>query len=294
MSLLPSVPKPVAATIGVSDDPLPNLEVERGPENKGVGRWVPEQKHFLLAKYIVGTRAAARKWPQRVLIDPFCGPGRIQVKGESFTRDGGAVVAWRQSQSTGDSAYTKLLVGDISHDRASACGARLKALGANVQSFVGEARATILEMKGAVPRGALCFAYLDPYNLELLTFDILQTLAMLPRVDIAVHFSTMDLRRNVEFEFDPARARFDETAPGWRDHVQVKQIPKSGLAMAFFEYWCNLVKSLGFSVSEVMPLVENDTGHPIYQLVFFSRNPLPHRIWGDVAKGPNRSFDFGD
>ena len=169
MSLLPSVSKPVAATIGVSDDPLPDLEVERGPENKGVGRWVPEQKHFLLAKYIVGTRAAARKWPQRVLIDPFCGPGRIQVKGESFTRDGGAVVAWRQSQSTGVSTYTKLLVGDISRDRAVACAARLKALGANVQSFVGEARATILEMKGAVPRGALCFAYLDPYNLELLT-----------------------------------------------------------------------------------------------------------------------------
>ena len=292
MSLLPPVPKPIAATIGINVDPLPDLEVERGPENKGVGRWVPEQKHFLLAKYIVGTRAAARKWPQRVLIDPFCGPGRIQVKGESFTRDGGAVVAWRQSQSAGVSTYTKVLVGDISEDRANACGARLKALGANAQCFVGEASLTIVQMKSAVPRGALCFAYIDPYNLELLTFDILQTLAVLPNVDIAVHFSTMDLWRNVEFEFDPSRARFDETAPGWREHVKVKQIPKSGLALAFFEYWCNLVKSLKFSISGVMPLVHNDTGHPIYRMVFFSRNPLPHRIWSDVAKGPNRSFDF--
>src|ERR1035437_7845235 len=93
--------------IGTQPDPLPDLVIDRGPERKGVGRWVPEQKHVLLAKYLDGTRAAWKRWPERVLIDPFCGPGRLQVKGETSTRDGGSLIAWRQS-CAGGAPFTKV------------------------------------------------------------------------------------------------------------------------------------------------------------------------------------------
>jgi hypothetical protein len=74
-------------------DPCPSRVVERGPLNEGVGRWVPDVKHRLLCTYLHATRHAWAKWSDRVFIDPFAGPGRIQVKGESFTREGGAVRA---------------------------------------------------------------------------------------------------------------------------------------------------------------------------------------------------------
>ena len=205
-------------------DPCPDLPVERGPEQKGVGRWVPEHKHRLLAEYLHGTRQAWKKWPRRVFIDPFCGPGRIQVKGESFTRDGGAVVAWRQSVESG-MPFTSMLVGDIDPVKASACEQRLKELGAPVRAVPGAALSTARLMAGMVPKSALCMAYIDPYNLELLSFSIIEALAGL-KVDFAVHFSTMDLQRNVEFEFDPSRARFDDTAPGWRESVAVLKTTK--------------------------------------------------------------------
>jgi three-Cys-motif partner protein len=271
----------------VHPDPCPALIVERGPRDEGVGAWVPEQKHRFLREYLTASRHAWKKWPKRILVDPFAGPGRIQVKGESFTRDGGAIVAWRALQAT--APFTTVLVGDLDGARVNACEQRLNSLGAPVQSFSGPASDTVPRMTTSIPNNALCFAYLDPYNLESLSFEILRMLAPL-RVDLAINFSTMDLRRNAEFEFDPDRARFDDTAPGWRAAPSIKAASKANVPSEFFRYWCQLVTGLGFTHSHEMPLVLNDRGQPIYRMVFFARHDLPKRIWDDVARGPNRSL----
>lgn len=281
--------KGIGTDRGMSPDPCPKLIVERGPKDQGVGAWVPEQKHRLLCEYLNATRHAWAKWPSRVFIDPFAGPGRIQVKGESFTREGGAVRAWKTLSEA--APFTKILVGDIEPARASACESRLKALGAPVAAFVGPAAETATRMVKAVPQRSLCFAFLDPYNLEYLSFSIIQELANC-KVDLAINFSTMDLQRNAELEFDPQRARFDTVAPGWRSQPSVLSASKPNVKIAFFQYWCDLIRSLGFNHSKEMPLVKTDQGHAIYRMVFFARHTLPNRIWDDVAHGLNRSFAF--
>ena len=251
---------------------------------------MPEHKHRFLDTYLRATRHAWKRWPGRVFIDPFAGPGRIQVKGEAFSRDGGAVVAWRALL---DSApFTGVLVGDVEDTRAEACERRLKSLGAPARSFAGPAVETVPAMIASVPTNALCFAYIDPYNLELLSFEILKALSQLRHVDLAINFSTMDLRRNVEFEFDPRRARFDGTAPGWRDAPAIRAASKSNVSGEFFRYWCELVKQLGFTHSREMPFVFNDHGQPIYRIIFFARHSLPKRVWDDIARGPNRALDL--
>lgn len=273
----------------IAPDPCPELVVERGPDGKGVGSWVPTQKHRLLSEYLHASCHAWRKWPSRVFIDPFAGPGRIQVAGESVTRDGGAVVACR-ALAEENAPFTQMLVGDLAKDRAHACESRLRALGASVHSYAGPAIETIKEMVDAVPRGSLAMAYVDPYNLELLAFSIIQQLSKLKKIDLAINFSTMDLQRNADLEFDPTRARFDDTAPGWRDDPDILSASKQNVRLAFFNYWCRLVQRLGFAYSKEMPLVTNNRGHGIYRIVFFARHNLPTRIWGDIARGPNRQL----
>jgi three-Cys-motif partner protein len=258
-------------------------------QQAGVGSWVPEEKHRLLYKYLDGTRNMWREWPKRTYIDPFCGPGRVQVKGESFTRDGGALVAWRVLAAA--APFTQVLIGDIDESRVAACEQRLKALGAPVKAFKGPAVETVRRMVTETPAGSLTLAYIDPYSLELLDFSIFQALAE-RRVDIIVNFSTMDLQRNVEVELDPDRARFDGPAPGWRNLADVQSTNKQGMQRALFEHWRKLVSSLGFTHSEEMPLIPNDRGSGIYRMLLFSKHPSPRRVWGDVARGPNRSFDF--
>lgn len=272
-------------------DPCPDLPVEKGPKDEGVGKWVPDEKHTLLAKLLGGTRAARAKWSERILVDPFCGPGRIQVKGEPITRDGGAVVAWRQSVAL-KVPFTKVLIGDLDSKRSKACHRRLAALGAPVQSFIGPAAETCKEMAKLVTPRALVLAYVDPYNLEYLSFDIIKVLGSLQHVDFVVHFSTMDLQRNVDMELDDARARFDDAAPGWRKNLNVGSLSKTELRQAFFTYWMSLVSELGFTFSKEKPLVRGDRNEPLYRLVAFSRHALPNSVWDDVAKSKNMEL-FG-
>jgi three-Cys-motif partner protein len=266
------------------------LIVERGPKETGVGSWVVEDKHRLLAHYLNASRGAWAKWPERIFIDPFCGPGRIQVRGESITRDGGAVVAWRTLKET--APFTRLLVGDIVEERVQACRQRLLALNAPAVVFPGPALSTVSNMVAVVPNRSLCMAYIDPYNLELLDFEILRTLAKLKNIDLAINFSLMDLHRNVDMELDPTRARFDEAAPGWRNHPTILKASGTSLPGVFFNYWCDLVKGLDFQYSEAMPIVVNDQGSHLYRVVFFSRHGFPNKIWTSVARNPTRSFDF--
>jgi three-Cys-motif partner protein len=273
-------------------DPCPTLAVERGPTGRGVGSWVPFEKHRLISEYLKYTRHAWKNWPNRVFIDPFSGPGRIQVAGESFTRDGGALVAWRALAA--DAPFTQMFVGDLVSDRATACEARLKALGASARAFPGAAEETVKAMVAAVPAGSLCMVYIDPYNLELLSFSSIKALAALRKVDLAINFCTMDLQRNVELEFDVTRARFDHAAPGWRQHQPILNASKQNVKMEFFRYWCELVRGLGFEHSQQMPLIRNDAGHGIYRIVFFARHALPKRIWSGVAKGSSQNLSLFD
>jgi three-Cys-motif partner protein len=265
-------------------DPLPDLPVECGVQGKGVGPWVPREKHRLLADYIEATHGARGKWPNRVLVDLFSGPGRVQVEGESATRDGGAVVAWRQSARVPRAAFTQMIVGDLDPARSQACGARLRAVGAPATVLTGPAASTCIQALSQVDaKGSLCLAYLDPYNLQYLSFDIIRTLAKRPKIDFAVHFSTMDFTRNLELEF--VRGRFDDAIPGWADRIDPRTLSRNQLREAVFEYWCKLIRGLGFNFSKRMPLIRDERNKPLYRLVFFSRSELPTGIWDDVAKG---------
>lgn len=290
-----ALPKSKFVSAGVQPDPCPDLPIERAHHGHGVGAWVPRDKHRYLCEYLWATRHAwaSPKWQARVLLDPFCGPGRVQVRGEDFTRDGGTVAAWRESLASG-APFTHIMVGDKDPERVAASVARLSALGAPVQGFVGPASETVPAMALATPSRALTLAYIDPYNLELLRFDMFEALSGL-RVDIAAHFSTMDLQRNVELEFDPDRARFDGTAPGWRADPDIRSTSKKNVPLKFLSYWQNKIQGLGYFTSQAMPLVTNNEGHALYRLVFFARSDWPLRIWGDIAKSGETQIglDFG-
>ena len=151
-----------------------------------------------------------------------------------------------------------MLVGDLAKDRAHACESRLRALGASANSYVGPAVATVKEMVGAVPQGSLTMAYLDPYNLELLAFSIIQELAKL-KVDLAINFSTMDLQRNASLSSIQLE-RASMTRRGWRNERAVLSASKQNVKLAFFNYWCHLVQGLGFAYSKEMPMVTNNQG----------------------------------
>jgi len=82
------------------------------------------------------------------------------------------LVAWRQLEKDG-AQFTHVFIGDLNEEKLDACFDRLKILGAPVRKFAGAAAETVPKMVEEIPRkGTLCMAYIDPYNLEYLSFDI--------------------------------------------------------------------------------------------------------------------------
>lgn len=89
-----------------------------------VGRWAKE-KYSLLCRYVQISSSTRKKYlgPGKggaAYIDLFCGPGRAFIEDTGESIEGGAVAAWRQSQSSG-SPFSRVIIGDTDEERLRVC-----------------------------------------------------------------------------------------------------------------------------------------------------------------------------
>ncbi|MGE0502717.1 MAG: three-Cys-motif partner protein TcmP [Rhizobiaceae bacterium] len=267
------------------DDGLPAAEV---------GIWA-KTKHDYLRRYVDITRGVRAKWTDpgkagATYIDPYCGPGRARIKGTNTFIEGSAVVAWQMSVAC-HVPFSEIHIADLDPTCVKACEVRLKALGAPVVSHVGSALATVRQTVSALNPHDLHFAFLDPFNLEALNFEILRALAKLDRIDILVHLSQMDLQRNFDRHTAADAKAFDTFVPGWRDLLP----PGSTRSQrpAVWQMWSEMVGSLGVWRSPTSKLITGKTRQPLYWLAMLAKHELPHAFWR-VASNPERqgNFDF--
>jgi three-Cys-motif partner protein len=64
-----------------------------------VGRWVTEEKHTIIKRYIDASFGARAKFSTRAYVDLFAGSGRVMVKHINHFADGGALAAWHMSNT---------------------------------------------------------------------------------------------------------------------------------------------------------------------------------------------------
>jgi three-Cys-motif partner protein len=256
-------------------DPADSLPVMK------VGPW-SEDKHVALSRYIDAAREARVKWPYASFIDLFSGPGRVLNRESSVISDGGVLSAWRMSER-GGAPFNEIFIADADAKSVEACAARLRGAGAKVQAYVGSASKTVDLVLGKLPRG-LHFAFLDPFNIEHLDFEIIRKLAARPNIDLLIHFSVMDVQRNIGGDFNLASSRLDAAAPGWRSNLRLKEVPKREQVGAYLEYWESLVTDLTrMQVARSKPLFVNMNKGPLYRLIHLARHPLATKLWNTAA-----------
>ena len=151
-----------------------------------------------------------------------------------------------------------------------------------VTRYDGSAYVTFHEVANRLDTNGLHLAVLDPHNLETLDFSIIQRLAAFKHMDIIVHFSVSDERRNWDTYIDSPSSALDAFAPGWRKNVDVKRGRRVG-RRKLFEYWCSLVSALGLNVSDVVHEVTNQKRVPLYRLLLLSGHPLPEKLWSTTT-----------
>ncbi|MFM0256069.1 three-Cys-motif partner protein TcmP [Paraburkholderia sediminicola] len=257
-----------------------------------VGKWAQE-KHERLSAYIGASRRARAKFGYSSYIDLFCGPGRVVERHTDTFRDGGALLAWKSSV-IGKAPFSRVFVSDLDAESVQSCKARLEALSAPVTTAVGPASTTVDAIISKLPSG-LHLAFLDPFNAEHLDFSIIKKLAKQPHIDILVHFSVMDIQRNIDLEAANNGSRLDAIAPGWRNRIDLTKLPRKDFVTAFSDYWQSLVSDLAnMKTANAKPLIVNSNNGPLYRLMLLHRHKLAGSLWDDVGrehKGQSDLFD---
>jgi three-Cys-motif partner protein len=277
---------------------MPQRDPERYPLGddglivEEIGPWAKD-KQKILADYVCASGGARKKFSQTgaAYIDPFCGPGRSLIRGTNTYIDGSPVSAFKgASESPGQ--FTSIDISDDNEEGLTAATKRLAALGAPVRSFAGPASKSIPRIVQSLDRYGLHLAFLDPYNLESLSFDLFEELAKLKRIDVLAHVSVSDLQRNASRYADEDYKQFDKFAPDWRRKVRT-DMNKRAFRAAILNYWSEKMTSLGLPQARHWELIQGQKNQRLYWLILLSRHDLAHALWAKVssaAKSP--TFDF--
>ncbi len=249
-----------------------------------IGPWARE-KHSRLARYVDISRAARAKFigankPGATYIDLFCGPGRARIRDSKEVVDGSSLVAWLESRQ-GGSPFTAVHIADAHTELCEAAEFRLKNADAPVHVEVGVATDTVDRIVRKLHPYALHLAFLDPFNLEALPFEVIRKLAALKRMDLLIHVSLQDLNRNLRRYVRQEESPLDQFAPGWRDSVDVNRSDPMVRAK-IWEHWRGLVKQLGMTTTETAERVTGSNNQPLYLIAFAARHVLPLGFWEKI------------
>lgn len=259
----------------LDDDGLPLDEV---------GSWAKE-KHERLRKYVDISRAVRRKFLQisrcATYIDLFCGSGRAFVRDTDEKIDGSPLVAFRSARDSGQ-AFSEIHIADLEEDRVAAAAKRISNVGGITSTYVGKAENTVKQVVSRLNPYGLHFAFLDPYNLDALSFAIIESLGRLRHIDMLIHVSAQDLQRNLAAYTKPEDKRLERFAPGWRQHVPLNQ-SQQRIRAALLSYWAGKFESLGLAPAERVELVSGqERNQRLYWLVLVSREKLARDFWDKI------------
>lgn len=255
--------------------------------------WVKE-KHGFLCSYIDISRGVRAKWRDgagSTYIELFSGPGRGFIKETGEFVDGSAIAAWRASCAR-NIPFSTIYIADQDGVRLQAATERLRRLNAPVVALHGRAVDVVKQLSARLEMHGLHFAFLDPYNLKALDFEIIKALSAYKHVDILVHVSTMDLQRNLDTYMASDASAFDSFAPGWREAVGFDR-SKGRARGDVFEYWRDIVAATGIAPSDGIKLIKGTRNQRLYWLLIAAKHDLAHKFWNAVIKADRQgTFDF--
>lgn len=273
---------PVGGRFNDSDQTCSEVDPADGLPVACVGEWA-EEKHTRLRKYVDISRGARRKFLANggaTYIDLYCGPGRARIRHTTRIVDGGVLVAAREAIQS-NTSFTTVHVADINPAFVSAAAQRLSSCGVTVNQVVGPAEETAVVIAGGLSAYGLHFAFLDPYDLRTLPFEVIHALAAVQRMDLLIHVSVQDLQRNVRRYIDSADAPLDGFAPGWRTRI-VSMTKDVDLRRSVFDYWLEKIRGERLKPAQGVELVTGSKNQNLYWLVFAARHDLALKFWDEI------------
>ncbi len=254
------------------------------------GSWI-EEKHRVLVyfaqMFATGMKA---KWPHRIYLELFSGPGKCLVRDSGKEELGSPLKVI-------DQEFTRFIFIDINTAAVAALERRLTghANADRVEIWNGDCADVIGELD--LPRDALTFAFIDPTGISHAPFELIRKLRQKTRCDLLINVQHgMAIKMNMhqykpDADEDCALTRFLGNED-WKPFLGSTTNPA-----AFFQEYLKLYRAklaaIGLTHSKNHVMVNMRRTVPLYLLLFASGHPLGQKFWDKAVSGSNPQSDFG-
>jgi three-Cys-motif partner protein len=254
-----------------------------------VGQWSSD-KHYYLWRYMDAFTTSMRgKWRGLHYIDLFGGAGIERLR-QSKSLEWGSPMLAAQTRFP----FTQLHVCEKSRIKFKALKARIDRIKPGTQTLPGDANQKINDIIRQIPEKTLSLAFLDPYGLHL-ELETLKKLSDI-RADLIIFFPDhLDALRNWEKHYlQHSDSNLDRClGPGadWRSMFDAA--PPDSRAEVLRTLYVQRIGSLGYTEFEYRRMYAK--GHPLYVLIFCSRNPFAAKLWrriSDIESDNQRTLPF--
>ena len=236
-------------------------------------------KHFFLARYMdIFATAMKGKWPERIYVDLFAGPGKCCLEGSASEEFGSPLLALNTRFG-----FTRYFFNDSESLFAEALEARCaqfpKASVTVLNEDCNDAAAIIGR---SLPSRAICLAFVDPFGWEI-RFDSLAKLTLQRRVDLVITFHSGNMKRAASYDPQPLGDFFGN--PRWKEVYD--RACSSGVRQgtrALLDCYEESLRGIGYPHVRDQVGIKTSGGTPLYRLVLASKHPKAPEFWDEISK----------
>ncbi len=265
----------------VSDDGLPTNEI---------GPWAEEKYQYVGMYAQLFSTGMKNKWPHRIYLDLFSGPGYSSVRDTNRVVLGSPMIALSLPDQ-----FDSYVFADENTESLDALRTRVSRLGYSVTPtyIPGDANdkvGRVLDVISKTPsKSTLSFCFLDPYKLNI-HFDTVRRIAEGRAVDFLILLALyIDANRNVSFYVAEENRTIDQFLgdPNWRQRWKAAEDGGDTIVEFLANEYSTRMHQIGYlpmSIEHMVKIRTLDRRLPLYYLAFFSKHNTGLKFWDEVRK----------
>ena len=255
-----------------------------------IGSWAEDKYRYVGMYAEMFATGMKNKWPRRLYLDLFSGPGYSRVRDTGRVVLGSPMIALSLPDP-----FDAYVFSDESPEALDALRTRVARLDRQlpVTYIPGDANvavARIVKVVSATPsKGTLSFCFLDPYKLNI-HFQTVQRIAEGRAVDFLILLALyIDANRNIQWYVGDDNPTIDLFLGDRTWRPRWKTAERAGDSIVKFlanEYSARMgqIGYLTMTLEDMVKVRTRDKRLPLYYLAFFSKHAKGLEFWRAVRK----------
>jgi three-Cys-motif partner protein len=266
------------------------LAQDDGLITNSIGPWAEDKYRYMGMYAEMFSTGMKNKWPRRLYLDLFSGPGYSRVRDTGRVVLGSPMIALSLPDP-----FDEYVFSDEDPGALDALRTRVARLDQHppVTYIPGDANvavARIVEMVSATPsKSTLSFCFLDPYKLNI-HFQTVQRIADGRAVDFLILLALyVDANRNIQWYVGDDNPTIDLFLGDRTWRARWKTAVRAGDSIVKFlanEYSGRMAQIgyLPMALDDMIKVRTTEKRLPLYYLAFFSKHQKGLEFWGQVKK----------